>query len=500
MRPDPADGGGVRLGEAPSRGGPPAPRMLRTALLTLTAAALGLLPACSPADAHAAFGANQDRPPEGGVVLVQGHGRAVDLLDYLPPDPAIDGSVDYTVEVQNAIDDAAGRTLVLPDFPILVSERPGTNWCLLVSEPMTIVGSPSSILRETQGATQILRATGVSHLRYVGFTLEGNGQHGDALAHGLLQVFQGTNVTIDGVTVRGSDADGIAIAGARDVRVVNCRVFGASKAALYLSDCKNGVVANNVVTWFGGHRAPGSAVVGAGIQLSSNQSVLCEGNVISDGVGMGIFVNAGSNSGKPHGTTIQGNRVENVANHANPSVSSGIFLANSASDRATQTLVIGNSIKSCARYGIYVERHAGASITGNSIIGSALSGILVGAAQDVRVEGNLVLNANVQNLYGESGIRLGSNAQRARVRDNWIDNLPQYGPGNALEVVADDSNGLGEHDLEPVVLDAAAPPTEGAYARGDRVHNTQPSFGSYAGWICIEAGSPGVWRPFGRIE
>ncbi len=474
--------------------------MLRTALLSLTAAVLGLLPACAPADARAAFGANQDRPPEGGVVLVQGHGRAVDLLDYLPPDPAIDGSVDYTVEVQNAIDDAAGRTLVLPDFPILVSERPGTNWCLLVTQPMTIVGSPSSILRETQGATQILRARDVSHLRYVGFTLEGNGGHGEGLAHGLLQVFQGTNVTIDGVTVRNSDADGIAVAVSRDVRVVNCRVFGASKAALYLSDCKNGVVANNVVTWFGGHRAPGNAVVGAGIQLSSNRSVLCEGNVISDGVGMGIFVNAGSNSGKPQGTTIQGNRVENVSNPANPSVSSGIFLANSASDHATHTLVIGNSIKNCARYGIYVERHAGASITGNHIIGSALTGILLGPVQDARVEGNVVLNANVQNLYGESGIRLASNSQRARVRSNWVTNLSQYGPGNALEGVVDDSDGLGDHDLDPVVLEAAGPPTDGTYARGDRVHNTQPTLGSFAGWICIEAGSPGVWRPFGRIE
>ena len=479
---------------------PGRPTMLRTALPCLALALASALSACSPADAKAAFGSPGDRPPDGGFVLVQGHGRAVDLLEYLPPDPAIDGTVDYTVEVQNAIDDAAGRTLVLPDFPILVSERPGTNWCLLVTEPMSIVGSPSSVLRETQGSTQILRATDVHHLRYVGFTLEGNGGQGSGLAHGLLQVHFGTNITIDGVTVRNSDADGIAVANARDVRVVNCRVFGASKAALYLSDCENGVVSNNVVTWFGGHRAPGNAVVGAGIQLTSNRSVLCESNVVSDGVGMGIFVNAGANSGKPHGTTIQGNRIEKVSNLANASVSSGIFLANANADRATQTLVASNSIRDCGRYGIYVERHAGASITGNSITSSALSGILVGAAQDVRVEGNLVLNANVSNLYGESGIRLASNAQRARVHDNWIKNLPQYGAGNALERVVDDSEGAGDHELEALVLDASGPPTTGDHRRGDRVHNDAPTLGGYAGWICIEGGSPGVWRPFGRIE
>lgn len=474
--------------------------MIRTALILFALATAAGLSACSPAEAKAAFGSPTDRPPDGGFVLVQGHGRAVDLLEYLPPDPAIDGSVDYTTEVQNAIDAAAGRTLVLPDFPILVSERPGTNWCLLITQPMSIVGSPSSVLLETQGATQILRATDVSHLRYVGFTLEGNGLQGDSLAHGLLQVHFGTNITIDGVTVRGSDADGIAVANARDVRVVNCRVFGASKAGIYLSDCKNGVVSNNVVTYFGGHRAPGNAVVGAGIQLSSNRNLVCAGNVISDGTGMGIFVNAGSGGPRPLGTTIEGNRIENVYNYANANVSSGIFLANSNADRATQTLVTSNSIRSCGRYGIYVERHAGASIVGNSITGTALSGILIGAAQDVRVEDNLVLNSNVSNLYGEAGIRLASNAQRVHAANNWIKNLPQYGAGSALEYTMDESDGVGENVIESRVISATGPPQSGDFQRGDQVRNAAPSIGNFAGWICIEAGSPGVWRPFGRIE
>ena len=474
--------------------------MFRTALTTLALACLPFLTGCSPADARAAFGSPGDRPPDGGFVLVEGQGRAVDLLEFLPPDPAIDGSIDYTVLVQNAIDAAAGRTLVLPSFPILVSERPGTNWCLLVTQPMTIVGSPSSVLRETQGATQILRATDVSHFRCVGFTLEGSGARGNSLAHGLLQIHFGTNITIDGVTVRDSDADGIAVANARDVRVVNSRAFGAAKAGIYLSDCRNGVVSNNIVSYFGGHLVAGNAVVGAGIQLSSNRNVLCTGNVISDGTGMGIFVNAGSGGAKPLGTTIQGNRIDNVRNDANPSVSSGIFLANSNADRATQTLVNANSIKSCGRYGIYVERHAGASITGNSVTSSALAGIQIGAAQDVRVEGNLVLNANVLNVFGEPGIRLASNSQRVRTRNNWIRNLPQYGAGFALEQVIDDTDGFGDHDLEPRALAGTGPPISGTHRRGDQVRNTEPTLGNFAGWICIDPGTPGTWRPFGRIE
>ena len=118
----------------------------------------------------------------------------------------------------------------------------------------------------------------------------------------------------------------------------------------------------------------------------------------------------------------------------------------------------------------------------------------------MRVEDNLVLNSNVSNLYGEAGIRLSSNAQRVRAAGNWIKNLPQYGAGTALELVADESDGLGEHELEARVLSASAPPQSGDFQRGDQVHNSQPTLGGYAGWICVEGGSPGVWRPFGRIE
>ena len=43
-------------------------------------------------------------------------------------------------------------------------------------------------------------------------------------------------------------------------------------------------------------------------------------------------------------------------------------------------------------------------------------------------------------------------------------------------------------------------PTKGNGNKGDITYNTEPTVGGYAGWICIEAGSPGVWKPFGKIE
>lgn len=43
-------------------------------------------------------------------------------------------------------------------------------------------------------------------------------------------------------------------------------------------------------------------------------------------------------------------------------------------------------------------------------------------------------------------------------------------------------------------------PIQGTHNQGDVVYNTKPQVGSFAGWICVEAGTPGTWKPFGRIE
>lgn len=42
-------------------------------------------------------------------------------------------------------------------------------------------------------------------------------------------------------------------------------------------------------------------------------------------------------------------------------------------------------------------------------------------------------------------------------------------------------------------------PTSGFYNSGDIVWNIDPKMNSYVGWVCIQAGSPGLWAPFGKI-
>jgi hypothetical protein len=43
-------------------------------------------------------------------------------------------------------------------------------------------------------------------------------------------------------------------------------------------------------------------------------------------------------------------------------------------------------------------------------------------------------------------------------------------------------------------------PDSGTYGRGDIVWNTAPEVGHCIGWVCVRAGSPGSWMPFGEIK
>ena len=42
-------------------------------------------------------------------------------------------------------------------------------------------------------------------------------------------------------------------------------------------------------------------------------------------------------------------------------------------------------------------------------------------------------------------------------------------------------------------------PTYGNYKKGDVCWNSEPQEGGYVGWVCVIAGTPGEWKPFGAI-
>ena len=47
------------------------------------------------------------------------------------------------------------------------------------------------------------------------------------------------------------------------------------------------------------------------------------------------------------------------------------------------------------------------------------------------------------------------------------------------------------------VTRADQPPHGGEHAAGDLVIATSGAAGSPAGWVCIQEGAPGTWKPFG---
>ena len=46
---------------------------------------------------------------------------------------------------------------------------------------------------------------------------------------------------------------------------------------------------------------------------------------------------------------------------------------------------------------------------------------------------------------------------------------------------------------------ATSPPTSGVWEAGQHLWNKVPTPGGVIGWVCVESGNPGKWKPFGTI-
>lgn len=468
--------------------------LIVTACLVLAFAALVSRPAAPGVPRAPAVGSSSASLPK---ATARGASSPFVLVtDWLPRNPARDGSIDYTVHVQAAIDAAAGATLLLPDFPLRVSKRPGVGHCLLVKTPVEIRGTSTSALVESQGSCQILRVENARGVRLTGFTLKGRGGQGFGLAHGILQVFGGEDITIEDVTALDSDADGIVIAEARRVVIRGCRAVRTSKSGLYLSHCLGGVVADNIVEDGTGHNTAQGTLVGTGIQLSSSVDVTCTGNVVRSGIGIGILCDANSTGFAPTGCAIVGNRVSEWRNTVNPDVSSGIRLQNSAAERQTRTLVSANTVERCGVYGIFVENQDGVSVLGNTILSSDRSSICISTSRGTQVLGNVVLDPDAARTGSQAGLHLINAAADVIAHGNRIEAraTTPYAPA-----VIDQSSG-GGNSIEPAQRHATAPPAMGLWSRGDVVWNAAPSTGEPMGWVCTSAGTPGSWNVLGRVE
>ena len=99
------------------------------------------------------------------------------------------------------------------------------------------------------------------------------------------------------------------------------------------------------------------------------------------------------------------------------------------------------------------------------------------ARMSVGSSGNITFNSSEVVLNGKLAIGV-------RTRDSRVD-LHVAGAVKYQDHIHQYLNGI---------------PDSGTYIRGDIVWNTEPDVGRCVGWVCVRAGSPGTWMPFGEIK
>lgn len=105
-----------------------------------------------------------------------------------------------------------------------------------------------------------------------------------------------------------------------------------------------------------------------------------------------------------------------------------------------------------------------------------------------------VFSGNLFRDVGDisTGTGQSSEANRSVWRDNVLAGSTPVEPHNIGR--ADYLSADGKR-----IMHNSAPPTSGAWSRGDVVFNTLPTAGGVAGWTCVSSGSPGTWKANGTI-
>jgi cytoskeletal protein CcmA (bactofilin family) len=110
---------------------------------------------------------------------------------------------------------------------------------------------------------------------------------------------------------------------------------------------------------------------------------------------------------------------------------------------------------------------------------------------------SIVNNNDVEfKITANGNIQIGNN-------DNSARKINMYGqvsvnvtnPDPNIDLVVNNSMSLNNKKF---MVDSGAP-TTGKYRQGDLVWNNNPVSEGFIGWVCVKAGEPGNWAPFGRI-
>lgn len=100
-------------------------------------------------------------------------------------------------------------------------------------------------------------------------------------------------------------------------------------------------------------------------------------------------------------------------------------------------------------------------------------------------------------VKANGNIELGNpNRNPIQVKINGKLSIGVENPDPAVDLHVAGAVRFGGH----IQMYAGTPPQEGTYSVGDIVWNTGARVGTGVGWVCLRAGSPGAWYPFGEIK
>ena len=353
--------------------------------------------------------------------------------------------MDVTAALQRGIDSSSGRLELPPgDYRIHPS---GAGHALLVRNgSFQLIGRGATIYLPSTGNHQAVRFERCIQSSVRGVRFVGSGTRGSNSGQGLVQFYLGAGFTFEDCAFDDANCDGLAVAGVAGVTIKNCTSRKAAKAGIYVNNSRDVRVTGNSVENFGGFRA-GSNVVGAGLQLSGNEDLLADGNIIRNGLGAGILCDHSGDS-LPLRNRIVRNLAESVDNQANASVSGGIRLTSSSSGRPLGTVIEGNTVRDCGIYNYYLENHRGCIVRDNVGSGSRESNYVFGSMAGATVNGNTAINSNTSRKPGQSAYVIINNSHGIAGFRNKALNTDGFTPSAGSNDLRDYSGNANALNLE----------------------------------------------------
>lgn len=278
-------------------------------------------------------------------------------------------------------------------------------------------------------------------------------------------------------------------------------------------------ITNNTITVGTNVNTKGLVIPGMGIELDGCRNVMVEKNHITIRTGnYGIRI-IPSDSKTQIFDCNNIDIIDNTIINQNTGNVSGIEIFNDTKDTEPKFInVTNNTIQNeviSSLVGIYCYNINSLSIENNKIKSIIKSGnkqpnYKTGITIDTNYKTEVSIINNDITGGAWAGVQCGDLKnkvlQKITLTNNKVyDNNINIGVGDGWEVIANNNYTPGPNYLTPSALHGdikhySSAPTKGTWKLNERVYNKNPAAGSYTGWVCVQAGTPGKWKGFGYIK